>query len=169
VQNTVTLSAPAAAGSNNIKVASVADFITGQKIIIGSGTNSETAVIATIGTAGGTTVGTATRAGTKVILVSGVEGFSAGQTITIGSGANRETAVVASIAVGRRRFGDRNLTPTDTIAVTMPFKYMHAVGAQVSGSGITLAAPLTMAHDIGTQVAGNLPTPGKPNQYTRKP
>jgi hypothetical protein len=169
VQNTVTLSAPAAAGSNNIKVASVADFITGQKIIIGSGTNSETAVIATIGTAGGTTVGTATRAGTKVILVSGVEGFSAGQTITIGSGANRETAVVASIAVGRRRFGGRNITPTDTIAVTMPLKYTHAVGAQVSGSGITLAAPLTMAHDIGTQVAGNLPTPGMPNQYAGKP
>lgn len=169
LQTTVTLLAASPAGSYNIKVASVADFITGQKIIIGSGTNSETAVIATIGTAGGTTVGTATRAGTKVILVSGVEGFSAGQTITIGSGANLETAVVASIAAGRRRFGGRNITPTDTIAVTMPLKYMHAVGAQVSGSGITLAAPLTMAHDIGTQVAGNLPTPGKPNQYTREP
>jgi hypothetical protein len=168
VQNTVTLSAPAAAGSYNIKVASVADFIIGQKIIIGSGTSSEKAIIATIGTAGGTTVGTATRAGTKVILVSGVEGFSAGQTITIGSGANLETAVVASIAAGRRRFDIRSNTPTDTIAVTMPLKYAHAVGAQVSGSGITLATPLTMAHDIGTQVAGNLPTPGKPNQYARK-
>jgi len=169
LQNTITLSAQAAAGSNNIKVASVADFINGQKIIIGSGTNSETAVIATIGTAGGTTVGTATRVRTTVIPVIGVEGFNAGQTITIGSGANRETAVVASIAAGRRRFGIRNSSPTDTITVAMPLKYAHAVGAQVSGSGITLTTPLTMAHNIGTQVAGNVPTPGKPNQYIRKP
>jgi hypothetical protein len=169
LQNTVTLSAPAPAGSDNIKVISVAGFITGQKITIGSGTNSETAVISSIGTPGGTNVGSAARAGIKVILISGIEGFSTGQTITIGSGANLETAVIASIAAGRRRFGGRNITPTDTIAVTAPLKYAHAAGAQVSGSGITLASPLTMTHDIGTQVAGNLPTPGEPNQYTRKP
>jgi len=169
LQNTITLSAPATAGSNNIKVASVADFINGQKIIIGSGTNSETAVIATIGTAGGTTVGTDTRVDATVIPVASVEGFGAGQTITIDSGANHETAVVASIAAGRRRFGIRSSSPTDTITVAMPLKYAHAVGAQVSGSGITLTNPLTMAHDNGTQVAGNVPTPGKPNQYVRKP
>jgi hypothetical protein len=51
----------------------------------------------------------------------------------------------------------------------MPLKYAHAVGAQVSGSGITLAAPLTMAHDNGAQVASNVPTPGEPNLYIRKP
>ncbi len=170
LQNNVSLSAQAPAGSNNIKVGSVADFVTGQKIIIGSDKNSETAVIETIGTAGGTTIGTATRAGTKVILVSGVEGFSTGQTITIGSGANLETAVVSSIAAGRRRFGGRNFTPpSDTIAVATPLRYGHGVGSQVSGSGITLATPLTMAHEAGTQVAGNIPTPGKPNQYNRKP
>ena len=170
LQGNVTLSAPASQGSDNIKVASVSDFMVGQKIIIGSDANRETAEIATIGTAGGTTVGTASRAGTKIILVTGVEGFSTGQTITIGNGGNLEKAVVASIAAGRRRFGGRNMTPpSDTLAVTAPLKYSHAAGAQVSGSGITLSAPLTMAHDIGTQVAGNIPTPGKPNQYIRKP
>ncbi len=37
------------------------------------------------------------------------------------------------------------------------------------GSGISLAKPLTQAHDAGTQVADNLPTPGAPNKYYRKP
>ena len=169
VQNAITLLSETPAGSGNIKVGSVEGFIIGQKIIIGSGANSETSVIATIGTAGGTTVGTATRAGTTVIPVYGVEGFNAGQTITIGSGANQETAVVASIAAGRRRFGGRNNNPTDTITVARQLRYAHVVGAQVSGSGIMLTAPLTMSHDIGTQVAGDIPTPGMPNQYTREP
>jgi hypothetical protein len=169
LQNTITLSAPAAAGSDNIKIGSVENFIPGQKIIIGTGTDSEIAVIATIGTAGATTVGTSTIAGATAIAVSGVEGFNTGQTVTIDSGEKHETAVVASIAAGRRRFGIRNNNPTDTITVTMPLKFAHATGAQVSGSGITLTRPLTLAHDNGTQVAGNVPTPGKPNQYIKKP
>ena len=60
LQNATTLSAESAAGANNIKVASVADFGAGQTIVIDAGANLETAVIATVGTPGGTTVGTAT-------------------------------------------------------------------------------------------------------------
>ena len=168
-QNAITLLAASSAGSNNIKVSSTADFINGQRIIIGTGTNSETAVISAIGTAGGTSVGIASKAGAKTIIVSGVEGFNTGQTITIDNGSNSETATVASVYAGRRRFGSGGNNPTDSIAVTMPLRYAHAVGAQVSGSGITLAAPLTTTHDIGTQVASGVPTPGKPNQYIRKP
>jgi hypothetical protein len=104
VQNAFTLSARSAAGSDNIKVSSVADLSVGQRIIIDKGTNSEAAVIATIGTAGATTVETATSAGKKVILVASVEGFNPGQAITVGSGPNYETAVIASLAAGRRRF-----------------------------------------------------------------
>jgi len=169
LQSVVSLSTPAAKGSNNIKVTSVADFIAGQKIIIGSGADSETAVIAAVGTAGGTTAGTGSRAGTTVILVTGVEGFNTGQTINIGSGANLETAVVASVSPGRRRFGAPGSAPADTIKVTRPLKYAHKAGTQVSGSGITLTSQMTMAHNNGTLVAGNVPTPGRPNQYTRKP
>lgn len=169
LQNTITMLEASAAGSNNIKVSSVADLNIGQKIIIDTGTNGETAVIATIGTAGATAVGTAASAGNKVIPVASVEGFNTGQTITIDNGTNSETAVVASIVAGRRFFGIRNSNPTDSIFLTMPLKYAHAVGALVSGTGITLTAPLTMAHDNGTQVAGNVPTPGKPNQYKKKP
>jgi hypothetical protein len=169
LQSTITLLATSSAGSNNIKVASVAEFSVGQEIIIGTGPNSETAVITTIGTAGGTTVSTAIKAGAKVIPVTGVEGFGTGQTITIDDGVNQETAVVAYVAAGRRRFGSRTVTPTDTITLTMPLKYEHTAGAQISGSGITLTRPLTMVHDSGVQVAGNLPTPGAPNQYYRRP
>ena len=103
LQTATTLSADSAAGANNIKVASVADFAAGQTIIIDTGANRETAVIATVGTAGGTTVGTATDVGATVIPVASAAGFSAGQTITIDSGANRETAVVASVTGGGAR------------------------------------------------------------------
>jgi hypothetical protein len=169
MQNSITLLSPAAAGSNNIKVASVADLSTGQKIIIGKGTNSETAVIVAVGTPGGTTAGTSANAGKKVILVASVEGFNPGQSITIGNGKNLETVVIAAVAPGRRRFGGApGNVPADTIKVTTSFKYGHASGSQVSGSGITLADPLTMAHENGTQIASNLPTPGEPNQYIRK-
>jgi hypothetical protein len=157
------------AGTNNIKVASVADLGVGQKLIIGSGDNSETAVVAALGTSGGTVSGTATNAGTTVIPVASVEGFGAGQIISIDEGVNTEAAVVASVAMGRRRFGATGNNPTDTIRVTVPLAKVHAAGSQVSGSGITFTKPLTRAHDIGSQVTNNLPTPGEPNQYIRKP
>ncbi|HXR81852.1 MAG TPA: hypothetical protein VN763_13075, partial [Saprospiraceae bacterium] len=76
---------------------------------------------------------------------------------------------VASIIVARRRFGNNSNSPTDSITVTMPLKYMHAADEQVSGSGITLNSPLTKDHANGSQVAGNTPSPGGPNRYTRKP
>jgi hypothetical protein len=167
LQTDTTLSADSAADANNIKVASVADFSPGQKIIIDAGENHETAVIAAVGTPGGTTVATATEAGATVIPVATATGFSSGQTITIDSGANRERAVVASVAGGRRGFGRRG--GPGTITVTTPLKFAHAVDAQVSGTGITLKSALTKAHDSGAQVAGSLPTPGAPNQYYRKP
>lgn len=96
LQTSITLLAPAAASSTNIKVASVADLNAGQKIIIGKGTNSETAIIAAVGTPGGTTVGTFASAGKKVIVVASVEGFNPGQSVTIGSGKNSETVVIAA-------------------------------------------------------------------------
>jgi len=169
LQNSIPLLVASAAGSNNIKVASVADLSIGQKIIIDAGINSETVVIKSIGTTGSTTVGTATKVGTTVIPVASIEGFSAGQTITIDSDANLETAVIASITGGSRRFGIRSNSPNDSITVAMPLTNPHNMGVQVSGSGITLATPLTRAHGNGAQVASYLPTPGAPNQYTRKP
>lgn len=173
LQSSISLVSPVAAGANNVKIASVADFSNGQKVIIGSGANSEVAVIASVGTSGGSTVKSATDAGKKAIAVSSVEGFSTGQTITIDNGSVTETAVVASITAARRRFGapggNNANSPSDTITIAVPLKYAHAVGAQVSGTGITFTKPLIKAYESGTQIAGNIPTPGAPNQYIKKP
>jgi hypothetical protein len=158
LQAATTMPSGSAAGATNIKVASVAGFDAGQTIMIDSGANLETAVIATVGTAGATAVRSDTNVGATLIPVSGVMGFSPGQTITIDSGANSETAVVASSTF---RGGAR-------ITVAAPLKFAHASGAQVSGTGITLKTPLTRAHDRGAQVADNIPTPGAPNKYRRE-
>jgi non-reducing end alpha-L-arabinofuranosidase len=159
-QSATTMPAASTSGATNIKVASVAGFEAGQSIMIDAGANLETAVIATVGTPGATTVTTATSVGATVIPVAGAMGFSAGQSITIDGGGNSESAVVAATTGGRGG---------STITVAAPLTLVHAAGAQVSGSGLTLASALTKAHAIGTQVAGDLPTPGAPNQYHKRP
>jgi hypothetical protein len=171
LQTATTLAVASAAEANNIKVTSVADFSAGQTIIIDAGVNRETAVIATVGTAGATTVRTNTDVGVTVIPVAGAFGFSPGQTITIDRGAKGETAVVASISGGFRGFGGfggGRGGPGATITVAAPLTKAHASDAQVSGSGITLGTALSQPHDTGAQVAANLPTPGAPNQYARR-
>jgi hypothetical protein len=165
VQSAAVLTAVSTVGANNIKVSNVADFSAGQTIVIDTGANRETAVVATVGTPGATTVGTATEARATVIPVVNAAGFTAGQTITIDSGQRVETAVVASVAGGR---GGRGGVVGPSITVTAPLKSAHAAGAQVSGSGITLTVALTRAHQSGAQVADNAPTPGAPNQYARR-
>jgi hypothetical protein len=149
---TLPLGAPS--GATNVKVASVADFATGQTITIDMGANLETAVIAAVGTGGATTNASATEAGTTVVPVAagvaGGAGFSAGQTLSIDTGGNQETAVVASVAGGR---GGASIT------VTAPLTHAHAAGTPISGSGITLSAALTKTHANGTQVSSEVPTP----------
>ncbi len=87
--------------------------------MIDTGANLETAVIATVGTAGATTVGAATDVGATVIPVASATGFTAGQTITIDSGANQETAVVA--AAGRRqRRRQQSPSPRRSLLRTRP-------------------------------------------------
>jgi hypothetical protein len=163
LQPATTLSAASVAGAINIKVAGVADFATGQTITIDTGANLQSAVIATVGTAGATTVGAGTNVGATVIPVASAMGFIAGQAITIDSGTNQEAAVVASMSRGGRGGGGASLT------IAAPLTLAHAAGAQVSGSGITLTAPLAQAHAAGAQVAGGAPTPGVPNKYYRRP
>jgi hypothetical protein len=168
LQTATTLSAASAAGANNVKVASVADFAAGQTIILDTAANRETAVIAAVGTAGATTVGTATAVGATVIPVASAFGFTAGQSVTIDSGANQETATVASITGGGRGGGGgRGVPQVVSITVSAPLAHAHAEGAQVAGSGITLTAALAKAHDTGAQVAGSVPTPGASNKYSK--
>ncbi|HEY3760776.1 MAG TPA: arabinofuranosidase catalytic domain-containing protein [Verrucomicrobiae bacterium] len=165
LQAAATLSLDSAVGANNIKVSGV-DFAAGQTVIIDSGADRETAVIATVGTAGGTTVRSDIAADVTVVPVGNATGFSAGQTITIDTGTNLETATLASVTPARFGGGGRNRPAS--ITVTTPLSHAHTEGAQVSGSGIAFTTALTRAHDTGAQVVGDLPTPGAPNQYTAR-
>jgi hypothetical protein len=167
VQTAITLAADSAAGTNNIKVASVADLSAGQMVIIDLSENRETASIATVGTAGGTTVRSDTSAGATALPVANAIGFGPGQSITIGSGANLETAIVASVNLGRRGFGGGGGSGA-SITLNAPLKNAHAAEARVSGSGITFNKALARAHSRGAQIVTSAPTPGAPNQYARK-
>jgi hypothetical protein len=156
-QANATMSVASAVGATNLKVASVVGFDAGQTVRIDTGAEIETAVIATVGTAGATTVRTAAEANATRILVAGVAGFSEGQTITIDSGANAETAVIDSIFPWN----------PPSLGIKAPLTHAHAAGAQVSGSGITFTTALNHMHAVGIQVTDNLPTPGAPNRYHR--
>ena len=152
-----TLAAASDAGAANIKVASVEGFGPGQTIRIDAGSNLETAVIETVGTAGATTVTSSVGAGSTVVHLGSTMGFSDGQSIRIGSGKEAEAAKVAFV------------TPWDnTITVAAPLAHAHAAGAQVSGTGITLASPLSRAHAGDAAVTGNTSTPGSANRYFRE-
>lgn len=153
-QAAATLAVASAAGTSNIKVSSVEGFHNGQKLLIDSGANQETAVIANVGTAGATTIASAVASGGRLIPVANAFGFRPGQTITVDDGPNTETAVIAG---GRRG--------ASTVAVAEPLKFAHAAGIQIAGTGITLTSALEHTHASGTQVADQIPTPGAPNQY----
>ena len=157
VQPATTIPEGIDAGASNIKVAGVAEFAAGQTVMIGSGAASETAVIASVGTAGSTRAGAATQVGETVIPVAATAGFVAGQSITIDSGAAEETATIALVQGGR---GGARIT------VTAPLKIAHPLGALLAGSGITLTTPLARAHPRGTVVTTDLPTPGAANKYS---
>ncbi|MFZ0691386.1 MAG: arabinofuranosidase catalytic domain-containing protein [Acidobacteriaceae bacterium] len=157
-QAAASLSPGSPAGATNIKVTSVEGFDAGETITIDTGADLETAVIAAVGTAGGTTFATATDVGAIVIPAASAAGFRDGQTLSIDDGSNSETAVVASV----RRFGPPAIT------VTAPLVHAHTSGVLVSGTGITLTAALTKAHAAGAPVSDNVPTPGAPNHYSRR-
>jgi hypothetical protein len=169
VQKSITLALPAMAEAN-VKINSVTGFSPGQKVVIGTGTTSETATIATVGTTGGTSLNAATEPGVTTIPVISAAGFMPGQTITIGDGATKETVVVNTAIAVRRRPGAPGAAggPGDSITLLAPLKYTHPVGAQVSGSGITFTAPLTKHHNAGTQILSAAPTPGAVNEYAGK-
>jgi len=158
LQPATSLAAASDAGATNIKVATVSDFVSGQTVTIDSGGNAETAIIASVGTAGATTATAATNTGVSMIPVAGAIGFTRGETVTIDSGPNEEMARVVTTTGGRGGA---------TITVASPLTHTHAAGAQISGSGITLRAPLARAHAVATQVASGAPTPGAPNNYQR--
>ena len=90
-------------------------------------------------------------------------------------GSGRGPGPAAAAAGGTNRSAGRFPDGADTDSNCDDFLLQSAstlsaaapAGAQVSGSGITLTAPLAKAHAGGAQVASSVPTPGAPNQYER--
>ena len=132
------------AGVTNIKVVDVAGFAAGAAITIDTGSNSETAIIASVGTTGFSGTGLeltagllythagavavvpvdpVALAGATNIKINSVMGYYPGDVVTIDTGANVESRTI--IAVGT---------------------------AGVEGTGIGLDAPLGLSHLAGATV-----------------
>ncbi|HZD97016.1 MAG TPA: hypothetical protein VE132_02505, partial [Micromonosporaceae bacterium] len=121
---TTTLSAPSSAGDTNIKVASVAAMAAGQTIDIDTGAAFESAVIQSVGTAGGTGTGVTLTAPLSNAHASGIPVTPAGQQVTVDTGAGVETATIRTV-------GTAGATGTG-VTLTVPLASAHAAGAQVN-------------------------------------
>ena len=137
-----TLAAPAATGDTNVKVASINGITVGDPLLIDSGSGAERATVTSVGSAASaattivdkaaagdtnvkiagsnTTLSAASVVGATNVKVASVTNLVAGNKLTIDQGANQETGTIATVGTS---------------------------GA--SGTGVTLADPLTVAHNSG--------------------
>ena len=159
VQKSLTLAAPAKAGSRNIKVSSVDGLVINQRLFIGPG--HEEVIAANIGSAGASSLAEAAAKGATRLSVSGVTGFAVGQEVFIGE----EKASIAEIHAARRGWFSPVPSAPDAVVLAAPLKAAHAAGESFAGSGITVSAPLRSDYASGTPVTGALPTPGAPNRF----
>ena len=158
----MTIAAPVQAGQDNVKVTSVQGLSIGQVMYLGSGSTMEKVRIATIGTAGATTISADAARNDTQISVASAQGFQNGQTITIGS----DSYIISAIQMTPRRGGwGRPQQPAqpDVITIATGLKESVAAGSYLTGSGITLGAPVTVNHGAGDAFSASVATPGKPN------
>ena len=159
-QRASNLALAAAAGANNIKVSSVQGLREGSQIVVGRGAEAEVFTISKLGTPGATTLLGFILPGGKSLLVASAMGFTPGQEILIGD----ESAVVSEVIVPRG-YG-RNAAPQENrIILKSPVRKLHKVDETVTGTGVTLSAPLKANHAAGAAVATGQPTPGAANQF----
>ena len=96
VQAATTTAVASAPGASDIKITSRAAFALGQRIMIDTGANAETALVAMVGTSGATTTAAAIAAGATSVPIRG-GGFGRGG----GRGASGDPAGGGGAAVGR--------------------------------------------------------------------
>jgi len=158
----MTIAAPVQAGADNIKVTSTQGLSIGQVMYLGSGSSSEKVRIAVIGTAGATTVSAEAAQGETKVSVASAQGFQQGQTIYIGPDAY----VISAVQVTPRRGGwGRPQQPAqpDVITLATGLNQNVSAGTYLTGSGITLGAPVTKSHGAGDAFTASTATPGMPN------
>ncbi|HWE87184.1 MAG TPA: arabinofuranosidase catalytic domain-containing protein [Terracidiphilus sp.] len=143
------LAADAAAGATNVKVTSVADISTGDKIrldIDSVGHGIETVTVTRVGTQARTTnLLAAANPSASNIKVRSVRGFAVGDTITIGTAANRESVTISAVGAAGAKGNGIDFTPALHLGHTAD------EGVMAPGTGVDLAAPLKFNH------AANLP------------
>ena len=159
----MTIAAPAQAGSNNVKVTSTNGISLGQVMYLGSGESMEKVKVAVIGTAGATAIRTNAPKGETKLSVASAQGFQTGQKVYIG----QDEYTVAQVQIVPRRggWGRQPQTPSnpDSVTLTEPLKSDVAAGQYLTGSGISLGAPLTKNHGAGDAFGPSVATPGRPN------
>ena len=147
---TTTIS-PVNVGDTNLKVASINGFVAGQKLQVmeASGKKFETVAVTGVGTAAGasTTLAAASKAGDTNLKVTSVTGFVVGQPMTVGVGATEEAATVTAV-------GTAGATGTG-ITLATPLTKDHLILMLVRGTGTGLTTePFTMAHASGSTTRG---------------
>ena len=160
VQRATSLAAGARAGERNIKLASVQGLAEGGTLAVGRGETLELVQIAQVGTAGATVLTAPAAAGAKSLTVQSAMGFAVGQEVLVGG----ESAVVAEVVMPRRGWG-MGAMPEQKLVLARSLRSSHRSGDAVSGTGVTLSAPLRADHAAGVSVATGVPTPGAPNAY----
>jgi non-reducing end alpha-L-arabinofuranosidase len=143
------LGADAAAGATNIKVTSVANISTGDKIrldIDSLGHGIETVTVTRVGTQSNRAPLLANaNAGATNIKVRNVNGLAAGDKIIVGTPANHETVTLSAVGTAGPAGTGLDFTPA--------LAHAHVNGESVValGTGLDLAAPLRFNH------AANIP------------
>ena len=113
------------AGSTNLPVTNAAGFAVGQKVGIDIGGNYELATVTAVGKAATqTTLSAAADAGATNIKVAASANMTVGDTLTIGTGGRKELATITTVGT-----------------------------AGANGTGVNLAAPLTVRSHAGVDVS----------------
>ncbi len=160
VQRAFNLALPAKAGDDNVKLSSLQGVREGAPIVIGTGADAEVVNVVKVGSAGGTQLVAAAGPGAKTLIVASAQGFTPGQELLVGG----ESAVVDQVIVPRRWWGP--VGPQDNkLILKTPLRKSHKASEEVSGTGVTLSAPLKAAFALGTPAATGRPTPGAANAY----
>ena len=157
IQQGLNLAAPAKPGDTNIKVSSVLGLKENAPIVIGRGPTAQVLTVKQLGSAGATSLKNASG---KTLVVDSAQGFSVGQEILVGE----EKATVAEVIMPRRWWTPAG--PQDNrLVLAAPLRKSHRPGEAVTGTGVTLSAPLSAAHVAGAPVATGQPTPGAANNF----
>ncbi|HKD09475.1 MAG TPA: arabinofuranosidase catalytic domain-containing protein [Bryobacteraceae bacterium] len=162
------LGADAAAGATNIKVTSVENISTGDKIrldVDSVGHGIETVTVTRVGTpairsgltanagAGATRITIRGAGGPGRGFQGGAPPFAVGDKLTVGTPANKETVTVTAVGGPTAGGGGGPFGGGFTIDITPALAHAHIIreGVVAPGTGLDLAAPLKFNH------AANLP------------